>query len=61
MSYSYADKSVIEKLNFTIRKGDKILIKGPNGSGKSTFIKILLVFWMIIVGMFLLTVMRKRI
>ena len=44
LSYSYADKSVIEKLNFTIRKGDKILIKGPNGSGKSTFIKILLGF-----------------
>ena len=44
LSYSYEDKLVIKKLNFTIRKGDKILIKGPNGSGKSTFIKILLGF-----------------
>lgn len=34
--------SVIKDLNFSIRRGDKILIEGKSGSGKSTMIKLLL-------------------
>jgi len=43
VSFFYNNKStVIDKLSFTIRAGDKIGITGPSGQGKSTFIKLLL-------------------
>lgn len=43
LNYAYKNKSIIFKnLNFTARRGDKILIKGRSGIGKSTLLKIIL-------------------
>ncbi len=44
LSFKYDENSenIINKLNFKMDKGDKILIKGENGTGKSTLIKNLL-------------------
>lgn len=43
LSFSYEDgNGIIENLDFTIKKGEKILIEGESGSGKSTLIKLLL-------------------
>ncbi|KAK6089373.1 hypothetical protein P3W45_001619 [Vairimorpha bombi] len=39
------DVLLIDKLNLTINKGDKVAIVGKNGSGKSTLIKTLLRFY----------------
>ncbi|WP_333860123.1 peptidase domain-containing ABC transporter [Clostridium sp.] len=41
LSFKYDENSenVINKLNFKMNKGDKVLIKGENGAGKSTLIK----------------------
>lgn len=36
------NKTVLNSLNFQIKKEEKVLIKGENGSGKSTLIKLLL-------------------
>ncbi len=41
VSFSYNDHNILENLNFTIEKGDKIAIVGPIGSGKSTILKLL--------------------
>lgn len=41
LSFSY-DKLVLNNLNATINKGDKVLIEGPSGIGKSTLIFLLL-------------------
>ncbi len=38
---SFGDKTIFEKLNFNIAKGEKIALIGKNGVGKSTFIKML--------------------
>lgn len=38
------DTVILEDINLTIHKGDKILLKGESGSGKSTLIKSLLYF-----------------
>jgi ATP-binding cassette subfamily F protein 3 len=37
----YGDKRVLEGLNFTIDRGDRIALVGANGAGKSTLIRIL--------------------
>lgn len=37
--YDENDTNIIDKLNFKMNKGDKVLIKGENGTGKSTLIK----------------------
>jgi ATP-binding cassette subfamily F protein uup len=42
ISFSYGDKPVIQDLNTTIMKGDKVGIIGPNGSGKTTLLRLLL-------------------
>jgi ABC-type bacteriocin/lantibiotic exporter with double-glycine peptidase domain len=43
LSFSYNNEDgVINDLNFTISKGEKVLIEGESGSGKSTLIKLLL-------------------
>ncbi len=42
ISKSFADKIVLSKVNFTVSRGEKIIIIGPNGVGKSTLLKILL-------------------
>lgn len=43
LSYSYDDSDhlIIDRLNFTILPGEKVLIDGISGSGKSTLIKLL--------------------
>ncbi|AKN32075.1 multidrug ABC transporter ATPase [Clostridium carboxidivorans P7] len=40
--YEENGENIIDKLNFKMNKGDKVLIKGENGTGKSTLIKNLL-------------------
>ncbi|MFY9590119.1 ABC-F family ATP-binding cassette domain-containing protein [Rickettsia endosymbiont of Halotydeus destructor] len=42
ISKSFTDKIVLSKVNFTVSRGEKIIIIGPNGVGKSTLLKILL-------------------
>lgn len=43
VSFSYENsKSIFNKLNFRINKGDKILIMGSNGSGKTTLLKLIM-------------------
>lgn len=43
VSFKYDEnKTVLNSLNFEMKKGEKVLIKGENGSGKSTLIKLLL-------------------
>lgn len=39
--YPKSEKNVLENINLTINKGDKIAIVGLNGTGKTTFIKLL--------------------
>ncbi|AWI06484.1 ABC transporter ATP-binding protein [Clostridium drakei] len=41
LSFKYEEngENIIDKLNFKMNKGDKVLIKGENGTGKSTLIK----------------------
>ncbi len=41
LSCAYDGHPVFEPLNFTIRKGEKIVICGENGSGKSTLLRVL--------------------
>ncbi|MDB4673672.1 ATP-binding cassette domain-containing protein, partial [Verrucomicrobiales bacterium] len=41
VSQSYGDTKVYENLNFSVERGERIVLVGPNGSGKSTLIKIL--------------------
>lgn len=47
VSFSYPNSAalVFEKLNFTIKKGDKIAIVGVNGAGKTTLTKLLMRFY----------------
>lgn len=42
ISKSYSDKKVLENVNLTIERGEKVALIGPNGVGKSTLIKILM-------------------
>jgi ATP-binding cassette subfamily F protein 3 len=41
LSKAYGDKIILNKLNFTIERGEKIAFVGRNGEGKSTLSKIL--------------------
>lgn len=43
VSFSYYEqgKYILENLNFTIHKGEKIAIVGPTGAGKSTLLKLM--------------------
>lgn len=41
LSFSYGDKKVIETLNLTVNKGDRIWLRGENGAGKSTLLKLI--------------------
>lgn len=42
LAYSIDDKTIVEGLNLTVHRGDKLALIGPNGCGKSTLIKLLL-------------------
>lgn len=42
LSFGYTEHKVIDKLNFTVAKGELIIIVGENGSGKSTLLKLIL-------------------
>ena len=39
---SYAKKSVLHNIDFSIRSGEIVTIVGPNGSGKSTLLRVLI-------------------
>ncbi len=40
VSKAYGPKSVLERVSFTVRRGERVAILGPNGLGKSTLLKI---------------------
>ncbi len=42
VSFSYADKRVLNNINLTIDDGEFVGLIGPNGSGKSTLVKIMI-------------------
>ncbi len=42
ISKSFGEKQVLSKVDFDIKRGERISLAGPNGVGKSTLIKILL-------------------
>ena len=39
--FSYADKIILENVNFTVEKGETVVIAGLSGSGKTTLIRLL--------------------
>ncbi len=41
-SYPFSGSPVLDRLNFELKKGEKIGLIGPNGSGKTTFLHILM-------------------
>ena len=46
MSFSYTkERKLIENLNLSIKKGDKVAIVGPTGAGKTTLINLLMRFY----------------
>jgi ATPase subunit of ABC transporter with duplicated ATPase domains len=42
ISKNFGEKKVLNKVSFTLMRGEKIIIIGPNGIGKSTLLKLLL-------------------
>lgn len=44
ISKSYGDKQILQGVNLSINRGEKVALIGPNGVGKSTLIKILMGF-----------------
>ncbi len=42
VSFSYGDKKILDKVTFTISRGEKIGVVGLSGAGKSTLFKLLL-------------------
>jgi len=42
LSYKFKDKVLFENLNFTVEKGDRILISGEVGVGKTTLLKLII-------------------
>ncbi|MCD6407518.1 ABC transporter ATP-binding protein, partial [bacterium] len=45
VSFSYEDKKILDGINLTVKKGEKIGIVGPTGTGKTTLIGLLLRFY----------------
>lgn len=46
ITFKYGEKPILKDADFSIKKGEKVLIIGPNGSGKSTITKIILGLYM---------------
>ena len=42
VSFAYKEEEVLKNINFSIKKGDFVLLSGASGSGKTTIIKLLL-------------------
>ena len=42
LSYKIGSKKLLDNINLTIKKGEKILLSGPSGIGKTTLVKMLL-------------------
>ncbi len=42
VTYSYAEKPVLEKVTFKIKQNEMVGIIGPNGSGKTTLLRLIL-------------------
>ncbi len=42
ISFSYADRQILENVSFDIGRGELVSILGPNGCGKTTLLKLLL-------------------
>ena len=42
ISKSYEENKILNKVSFSVSRGDKVIIIGPNGIGKSTLLKIIL-------------------
>src|SRR5205807_4823058 len=40
LSKRYGDKRVLERLEFTLDRGEFLLVTGPNGSGKTTLLRL---------------------
>ncbi|MGV8955427.1 MAG: ATP-binding cassette domain-containing protein, partial [Cypionkella sp.] len=38
----FGDVTVLDELDFTVKRGEKVSIIGPSGSGKSTVLRILM-------------------
>ena len=41
LSKSFGDNLVLDNIDETIQKGEKVVVIGPSGSGKSTFLRCL--------------------
>lgn len=42
ISKAYGDRTILDKVSITIKRGERIALIGPNGTGKSTLIKIIM-------------------
>lgn len=42
ISKNYGEKNILNKVRFSVQRGEKIVIIGPNGVGKSTLLKIIM-------------------
>jgi ABC transport system ATP-binding/permease protein len=42
LSFTYANRPVVDNFSITIQRGDKVGIIGPNGSGKTTLLRLLI-------------------
>ncbi len=50
VSFAYETDEVLDKIDFNIKKGEKIALIGPSGSGKSTIIDLLSKFYKVQTG-----------
>ncbi|WP_322512561.1 heme ABC exporter ATP-binding protein CcmA [Chloroflexus sp.] len=41
LSASYGARTILRNINFTLHRGEVLVVSGPNGSGKSTLLRIL--------------------
>jgi len=50
VSKTFMDAKVLDDVNITINKGDRIVMMGPNGAGKTTLVRAMLGFYHIDMG-----------